>query len=172
VDSTGDCGRREVRPAGLPTYLRKGSPAGDECRSGAMTVNDQVARKLEEAASLLKEQGASVFRVLAYKRAAETIRRLRESVAALADREGLEGLRRLPGIGDHLAKPFMSWCKPGACPCWSGCAAKWKRWLCCDPSRASAPYRQIAFIMTWVSTHSSNWKQRHTMDASPTSRAS
>ena len=68
-----------------------------------MLLNDQIARRLDEVAGLLNEQGASPFRVQAYRRAAGTVRHLPTPVSDLFERQGIEGLRKLPGIGDHLA---------------------------------------------------------------------
>ena len=70
--------------------------------TSVMTLNGQIAGHLEEAASLLEAQGANPYRVDAYRRAAITVRGLREPLPALLDREGLEGLLRLPAIGDRL----------------------------------------------------------------------
>lgn len=68
-----------------------------------MLLNDQIARRLDEVASLLNEQGASFYRVQAYRRAAGTVRHLPTPVSDLFERQGIDGLRELPGIGDHLA---------------------------------------------------------------------
>ena len=68
-----------------------------------MTLNTQVAMRLDEVADLLLEQGASPFRVQAYRRGAETVRRLERPVSEIFEQEGVEGLRKLPGIGDRLA---------------------------------------------------------------------
>ncbi|HYL38724.1 MAG TPA: helix-hairpin-helix domain-containing protein [Bryobacteraceae bacterium] len=68
-----------------------------------MTLNTQVAARLDEVASLLSEQGASPFRVQAYRRGADTMRRLGRPVNEILEQEGLEGLRELPGVGDRLA---------------------------------------------------------------------
>ncbi|MBZ5611901.1 MAG: DNA-binding protein [Acidobacteriia bacterium] len=67
-----------------------------------MDLNAQVATRLDEVADLLAEQGASPFRVQAYRRGAETVRRLPRPVSEILEQEGLEGLRKLPGIGDRL----------------------------------------------------------------------
>ncbi|MGB5717579.1 MAG: helix-hairpin-helix domain-containing protein, partial [Gammaproteobacteria bacterium] len=40
------------------------------------TPNQQIAMKLAQAADLLEQQGASPFRVTAYRRASETVSRL------------------------------------------------------------------------------------------------
>jgi putative hydrolase len=67
-----------------------------------MTANHQLARRLEEIADLLAEPGLNRFRVQAYRRAVE-MRRLPAPVCDILEREGLEGLRRLQGIGDLQA---------------------------------------------------------------------
>jgi DNA polymerase (family 10) len=67
-----------------------------------MSLNAQIATRLDEAGDLLLEQGASPFRVRAYRRAAEMLRRLERPVNEIFELEGLEGLRRLPGIGNRL----------------------------------------------------------------------
>jgi len=41
-----------------------------------MLLNDQVAWRLDEVASLLNEQRAHLYRAQAYRRAATTVRRL------------------------------------------------------------------------------------------------
>jgi DNA polymerase (family 10) len=72
------------------------------CTSIAVTLNAQIARRLEEAAGILEAQHANPYRVDAYRRAALTVRNLREPIQALLEREGLEGLLKLPAIGDRL----------------------------------------------------------------------
>lgn len=68
-----------------------------------MTLNQQVAARLDEVAGLLAEQGANPFRVTAYRHGAETVRRLQRPVDEILRDEDVEGLQRLPGIGDRLA---------------------------------------------------------------------
>ncbi|RPI53813.1 MAG: DNA-binding protein [Acidobacteria bacterium] len=67
-------------------------------------VNLDVAAKLEEAAALLSEQGANPFRVRAYRQAASTLSRLQEPVSSIITAQGVEGLEKLPGIGESLAR--------------------------------------------------------------------
>jgi len=67
-------------------------------------LNHTVAGKLREIADLLEQQGANRFRVQAYRRAAGTVDALDEDVQALFDREGVDGLERLPGIGRGIAR--------------------------------------------------------------------
>lgn len=78
--------------------------AGVEVDRGASAAsNDELARRLEETASLLEEQGANPFRVRAYRAAAGTLRRLDRPVVDMIRSEGPEFLLRLPGIGRSLA---------------------------------------------------------------------
>jgi DNA polymerase (family 10) len=65
--------------------------------------NQQIAERLDEIAGLLEAQGANVFRVRAYRSAAQTLRGLERQAHEILDSEGAEGLTRLPGIGESLA---------------------------------------------------------------------
>jgi putative hydrolase len=76
-------------------------------------LNQQVAARLREAAELLEQQQANPFRVGAYRRAAETVAGLDEDVAALLEREGIEGLDALPGIGPVLAQAIAQMVRTG-----------------------------------------------------------
>jgi putative hydrolase len=73
-------------------------------RSIASSINSAVAGRLDEVAQLLEEQGANVFRVSAYRRAATMLRGLQRPIDQVVRSEGLEGLRELPGIGETLAR--------------------------------------------------------------------
>lgn len=66
--------------------------------------NDAIAERLERIAELLEAQEANPFRVRAYREAAQTLRNLGQPVAVLLEREGIEGLRRLPNIGDSISR--------------------------------------------------------------------
>jgi predicted flap endonuclease-1-like 5' DNA nuclease len=67
-------------------------------------LNDDVAGRLDEVGRLLAAQGANRFRVGAYERAANTVRRLARPVSEILEREGLDGLQALPGIGPSIAR--------------------------------------------------------------------
>lgn len=79
-------------------------------------LNDEIAGKLEEAALLLKEQRANPFRIRSYERAARTLRRLGQSVSAVLESEGVEGLERLPGIGERFARAIREMIRLGYLP--------------------------------------------------------
>jgi DNA polymerase (family X) len=66
--------------------------------------NAEIAGRLDEVAQIFAEQGANRFRIQAYRRAAEVIRRLPRSVADLFAEQGIEGLEKIPGIGASIAR--------------------------------------------------------------------
>jgi hypothetical protein len=80
---------------------------------GVSSFNRQIADRLGEAAGLLEQQQANPFRVSAYRRAAATVAGLGESVAALLQRAGIEGLDALPGIGPVLAQAIAQMVRTG-----------------------------------------------------------
>jgi putative hydrolase len=69
--------------------------------------NAAVAARLREAADLLRLQGANEFRIAAYRRAAETVSALDEDLMTLTRRDGMNGLIRLPGIGQGIASAIV-----------------------------------------------------------------
>ncbi len=68
-----------------------------------IALNEDIAGRLDEVAHLLTEQGANRFRVHAYERAATALRGLDQPVTALFEAEGIDGLKRIPGIGESIA---------------------------------------------------------------------
>jgi len=70
----------------------------------AYLSNSEVAQMLDEIAGLLQLRGDNPYRVAAYRRAAVSIRRSKESLAGIFERDGLPGLERMPGIGTSLAR--------------------------------------------------------------------
>ncbi|HXH10600.1 MAG TPA: helix-hairpin-helix domain-containing protein [Alphaproteobacteria bacterium] len=79
-------------------------------------TNAEIARRLEEVAHLLHEQGANPYRVQAYRQAAETLRRLARPTREIVQDEGLEGLQKLPGIGESLARSIHTLVTSGRLP--------------------------------------------------------
>lgn len=82
----------------------------------AELLNAEIARRLEEVAHLLEEQGANPYRIRAYHQAALTLRTLARPVVSILQAEGLEGLRRLPGIGESLARSIRDLVITGRLP--------------------------------------------------------
>lgn len=80
------------------------------------TVNRRIAGRLEEAADLLRTQGADRFRVGAYRRAAATVRRWPEPLDQTFRSLGLEGLERVPGVGPSIARAIRELVTRGRLP--------------------------------------------------------
>jgi DNA polymerase (family 10) len=66
--------------------------------------NVDIAGRLDEVANIFAEQGASRFRVQAYRNAANALRSLPDSVAEIFRSAGIEGLERLPRVGLSIAR--------------------------------------------------------------------
>jgi DNA polymerase (family 10) len=66
--------------------------------------NEDIAARLDEIAAILEAQAANPFRVRAYRRAANTLRRLTVPALQILATHGTEGLDSLPGIGPSLAR--------------------------------------------------------------------
>jgi putative hydrolase len=95
------------------TILSDENAAGNLRLAGTKRLNQQVAQRLREAVELLEQQEANPFRVIAYRRAAETIAGLDEDVAVLLERDGVKGLDVLPGIGPVLAQAVAQMVRTG-----------------------------------------------------------
>lgn len=71
--------------------------------------NQQVAKIFNELAQLLELKGESVFRIRAYRRAAQNIADFSRDVALCPEEE----LLQLPGIGKDLAGKIREYCETG-----------------------------------------------------------
>jgi DNA polymerase (family X) len=72
------------------------------------------ADRLREAADLLEAQGADHYRANAYRAAADSITGLaQQEIIEIAQREGAEGLDRLPRIGRGIAAALMEMVRTG-----------------------------------------------------------
>jgi len=80
------------------------------------STNRAIAARFLETARLLENQGTNPFRVRAYRRAAETLWRLRRPVEQILSEEGLGGLDRLSGIGPGLAAAIRDFVATGRMP--------------------------------------------------------
>jgi hypothetical protein len=76
--------------------------------------NEQIAEALDQIAELLSAQNANAFRVRAYRKAADTLRGMGSSVYDLVEGEGINGVRRLPGIGESLSRVVVELTETGS----------------------------------------------------------
>jgi hypothetical protein len=58
---------------------------------------------LDRVAQLLELQGKNPFRVQSYRRAAQTVSESQSSLASILNKQGIDGLRQLEGIGPSLS---------------------------------------------------------------------
>ncbi len=65
--------------------------------------NRAIAECLINYAHYLLSRGANLYRVRAYRRAAETMLSLDRPATELYQAKGRKGLKELPGIGPHLS---------------------------------------------------------------------
>ena len=71
--------------------------------------NQQIAKIFNELAQLLELKGESIFRIRAYRRAAQNIDSFSKDVAQCSEEE----LLQLPGIGKDLAGKIKEYCETG-----------------------------------------------------------
>jgi putative hydrolase len=79
-------------------------------------LNDMIAARFDEVALLLEQQDSNPFRVAAYRQAADMLRGLESSVSEILEKEGLEGLTKLPGIGENLSRSIRTLATTGRLP--------------------------------------------------------
>src|SRR5512135_2024803 len=79
-------------------------------------LNFRIAHRLEEVAQILESQGGNPFRVQAYRHAADTLRHLARPAEEILRQEGEPGLRKLPGIGERLARAIATLLITGRLP--------------------------------------------------------
>ncbi|MGH9258022.1 MAG: helix-hairpin-helix domain-containing protein [Vicinamibacterales bacterium] len=82
----------------------------------AHAINLHVAGRLEEAARLLRDQGADPYRVRAYRRAAMVVRGCATAVDDVFRHHGLDGLKALPAVGDTIARAIRELLVGGRLP--------------------------------------------------------
>jgi DNA polymerase (family 10) len=78
--------------------------------------NLQLAQHLFDHAHELDAEGGNLYRVRAYRVAAQTVMELDEPVATLLERGGRRELEALPGIGGHVARTIESLIRTGQVP--------------------------------------------------------
>jgi DNA polymerase/3'-5' exonuclease PolX len=66
--------------------------------------NRTIEKRLRQHAQVLDTEGGNLYRVRAYRRAADLIAELAEPLVNVLHQRGRRGLRELPGIGSHIAK--------------------------------------------------------------------
>jgi DNA polymerase (family 10) len=69
-----------------------------------IALNQDIAGRLDEVSRILAEQGANRFRVQGYQQAARAVRGLSCPVSEIFDKEGIDGLEKIPRVGETIAR--------------------------------------------------------------------
>src|SRR3984893_4587771 len=75
--------------------------------------NLSIAKRLLDHANNLEGRDANIYRVRAYRQAADTVMGLTQSVVDVLAKQGRQGLEELPGIGSHLSYAIESLVQTG-----------------------------------------------------------
>ncbi|MCW3141849.1 MAG: DNA polymerase/3'-5' exonuclease PolX [Methanophagales archaeon] len=78
-------------------------------------INLDMARIFDEIADILEVKGENPFRIRAYRRAARTIETLAQDLKVIAERGGVSELKKIPGVGEGIAKKIVEIAKTGDC---------------------------------------------------------
>jgi DNA polymerase (family 10) len=76
-------------------------------------TNAEIADKLNGYARELRRRHENLFRVKAYRKAAEMVLRLGCPVDELVHEKGRKALARIPGLGRHLAETIARYIETG-----------------------------------------------------------
>jgi DNA polymerase (family 10) len=75
--------------------------------------NNQIADRLQDYARQLRKRRDNLYRIRAYRIAAETVMRLDRAVEEIVHDEGRDALAELPGIGTHIADTITAYLSTG-----------------------------------------------------------
>lgn len=78
-----------------------------------MEVNKLLSRMFGEIADALEFQGENTFKIAAYRKTSRILKDLPEDVKEIYEEKGLDGLRKLPGVGERIAKKIEEYIKTG-----------------------------------------------------------
>jgi DNA polymerase (family 10) len=78
-------------------------------------LNLDIARIFDEIADILELKNENTFKIRAYRKAARTIETLTQDLKVLAERGGVKELRKIPGIGEGIAKKIVEIAETGDC---------------------------------------------------------
>lgn len=82
----------------------------------AVEHNRILAEKLHQIADLLEAQGANSHRANAWRKAGDVVAQLGQSIAAIYESEGRDGIDRLPYIGETISHAIEFYLKAGFIP--------------------------------------------------------
>nr|CBH37176.1 conserved hypothetical protein, containing PHP domain [uncultured archaeon] len=78
-------------------------------------INLDMARIFDEIADIFEVKGENPFKIRAYRRAARTIESLTQDLKVIAERGGVSELKKIPGVGEGIAKKILEIAETGDC---------------------------------------------------------
>ncbi|NQE54139.1 phosphatase YcdX [ANME-1 cluster archaeon GoMg3.2] len=78
-------------------------------------INLDMARIFDEIADIFEVKGENPFKIRAYRRAARTIESLTQDLKVIAERGGVSELKKIPGVGEGIAKKILEIAQTGDC---------------------------------------------------------
>ena len=78
-------------------------------------INLDMARIFDEIADIFELKGENPFKIRAYRRAARTIETLTQDLKVIAERGGINELKKIPGVGEGIAKKILEIAETGDC---------------------------------------------------------
>ena len=78
-------------------------------------INLDMARIFDEIADIFEVKGENPFKIRAYRRAARTIETLTQDLKVIAERGGINELKKIPGVGEGIAKKILEIAETGDC---------------------------------------------------------
>jgi DNA polymerase (family X) len=80
--------------------------------------NEAIARRFYRLAGLMEIRGDDPFRLRSYRNAAEAIEVWPTSLKQIAEKEGVEGLQEIPGVGKAIAGKVIDLLERGTFDAW------------------------------------------------------
>lgn len=73
-------------------------------------INKKIAQILYEIGELLDIQGVA-YKPKAYRKAAKALENLKENISQIYEKEGIKGIKKVPGVGESIAKKIEEYLK-------------------------------------------------------------
>jgi DNA polymerase (family 10) len=80
--------------------------------------NEAIARRFHRLSALMEVRGDDPFRLRSYRNAAEAIEVWPTPLKEIAEKEGMEGLQEIPGVGKAIAGKVIDLLKKGSFDAW------------------------------------------------------
>ena len=81
-------------------------------------TNEEIARRFHRLSALMEIRGDDPFRLRSYRNAAEAIEVWQTPLKEIAEKDGVEGLQTIPGVGKAIAGKVMDLLKRGTFDAW------------------------------------------------------